>query len=223
MFNKIIIKYIYSIGFRCNSVDFLKHYKLRNHSGPFDNIVIDIESSFENISKQFQYFIKDIVLIDKVNNKISLHLSNSSINKLLLDLNNNNKMLYYMNHEWNRYNLRINQNFINYINNNLYFWDRICLFLHHNIIDDNIKNKLDNRCHIFNKIYQIYNNLLVLFHITKIITINDLNIYKNYIFNLQKKYNINCYIIIIVCSDRLNETHCFENNILFIVKKSISL
>ena len=35
----------------------------------------------------------------------------------------------------------------------------------------------------------------------------------------KKKYNINCYIIIIICSDKLDDYYIFENDILFIIKK----
>ena len=36
---------------------------------------------------------------------------------------------------------------------------------------------------------------------------------------MKKKYNINCYIIIIICSDKLDDYYIFENDILFIIKK----
>ena len=34
-----------------------------------------------------------------------------------------------------------------------------------------------------------------------------------------KKYEINCHLIVIVCSDRLAETYSFEGKVLFIVKR----
>lgn len=36
---------------------------------------------------------------------------------------------------------------------------------------------------------------------------------------MKKKNNINCYIIIIICSDKLDDYYIFENDILFIIKK----
>jgi len=45
------------------------------------------------------------------------------------------------------------------------------------------------------------------------------SLYCSNIYNLKKKYNINCYIIIIICSDKLDDDYIFENNILYIIKK----
>ena len=43
--------------------------------------------------------------------------------------------------------------------------------------------------------------------------------YKNHVFHLKEKYKINCYLIIIYFSDKLNDGHIFENKVLFIIKK----
>ena len=49
----IEIEYIYSIGHRCNCPDFLKYYNLRNISGPFDYLYVDIDTCFDNIQNNF--------------------------------------------------------------------------------------------------------------------------------------------------------------------------
>ena len=61
----IEINFIFSIGFRCYSPDFLYKYKLRKISGPFDYLFIDIETVFDNINNDFDKFLSDIVFINK--------------------------------------------------------------------------------------------------------------------------------------------------------------
>ena len=216
--NIIKINYIFSIGFRCNSTDFFTRYKLRHISGPFDYTFIDIETSFENIYNKFKFFLNNIVFLNKNENILKIYYSNNEISQKIVNLKNQEK-INYMKHNYNNNNLLINQNFINNTPSNLYNWDRICIFLHHAIYKENKYIEIKSRSNIFNNIYETYPNNLCLFYLTKIIEVDDFNSYKNYIINLKKIYNIKCYIIIIVCSDRLNESHCFENNILFIIKR----
>lgn len=215
----IKINYMFSIGHRCHSVNFLKEYNLRKISGPFDHLFIDIETVFLNIHTQFIDYLSNIVLINKQKNIQSINYSESNgvIDEKLLALNNS-KNICYMSHNYNNVSLLINQNFIDNVENNLYDWNRICIFLHHNILLKENYNIIHKRVTIFNNIYNNEPNATCLFYISKIIIIDNLEDYKQHIIQLKIKYNINCYIICIICSSNLNECVSFDCDILFIVK-----
>jgi hypothetical protein len=212
-----IIYYIFSIGHRCNSTQVLKKHKLRNISSPFDYLFIDIESSFQIINNNFKVFLNDIVLFNKDSNQLNIYYTTNNIVNELDNLKSYGNITY-MAHNYNKNNLFINQNFIQNISANLYNWNRICIFIHHNLLNNSVYNTLIHRCNIFKNIYKIHPNKLCLFYITKIIEFNDITEYKQYIYNLTIKYNITCYIIIIICSDKLNNSFSFENKILYIIK-----
>ena len=59
------IKYSFSIGYRCNSVQFLRRYNMSKFSGPFDWMYIDVDSSIQNIKNEFERYLNDIVLLNK--------------------------------------------------------------------------------------------------------------------------------------------------------------
>lgn len=124
-----------------------------------------------------------------------------------------------MKDNYNEKNLLINMNYMDNIYRNLYYWTKICIFLHHDVNNENTYDIIKKRCERFQKIYKLYNKNTVLINITKIIEINNIKNYINDVFSLKKKYNINCYLIIIVCSSILTEDIIFENDILFIIKK----
>jgi hypothetical protein len=214
----IEINYIFSIGFRCYSPDFLKKYNLRKISGPFDYLFIDIETAFENIHSNFDKFLSDIVSINK--NKLfhEIYYSDKKINNQILDFIGN-KDIGYMSHNYNNSNLIINQNFIHNTPCNLYNWDRICIFLHHNITEKSEYDIIYERVKIFKNIYKDRKKNLCLLYITKIVETENLEQYKAKIYNLKQKYNINCYLILIICSDKLADGYIFENDILYIIKK----
>ncbi len=58
---KSSINYIFSIGYRCYSSDFLNIYKLRKISGPFDYLFIDFETALKIINNNFNN-IKKILM-----------------------------------------------------------------------------------------------------------------------------------------------------------------
>ena len=214
----IEINYVYNAGFRCNASKVLARFKFRNMSSPFDYMFIDIETCFENINTKFQNFMKDIVLMNKDKNVFNIYYSDKKINKKIINIQQK-KDIGYMKSNYNNTNVLINQNYINNVSSNLYFWDRICIHIHHNISEKFTFNKIKKRVNIFRKIYDLFPNKLCLFYLTKIIETTNLDDYKKYIFKLKKRYNIKAYLIIIICSDKIDDTHIFENDILFIVKK----
>mgnify|MGYP000061618917 FL=1 len=214
----ITINFIFSIGFRCYSPDFLKHYNIRNISGPFDYLFIDIETAFDNINNNFDLFLKDIVLVNKKEKINKIYYSNKEINKKILDFTKSTD-IGYMSHNYNDITLIINQNFINNTPSNLYNWDRICIFHHNHITEKSIYDTIYKRVNIFKNIYKNRKKDMCLFYITKIIETKNIEQYKKNIYDMKKQYNINCYIIIIICSDKLDDYYIFENDILFIIKK----
>ena len=220
---KSIINFIFSIGYRCYSSEFLTHFKLRKMSGPFDFIFIDIESALNIINNNFDNYLFDIISFNKNTRNVELFYKKNTneINNKYYELLENN--IGYMAHDYSGINLILNQNYIDNckLSNNLYNWDKICCFLHQDILDNYIYNLIKKRCERFNLIYNKYNNTTVLLYITQIVNSNNIEDYMNLIIELKKKNNINCFIIMIINSDNLEETHYFNEieRCLFIIKK----
>ena len=51
---KPIINFIFSIGYRCYSSEFLNNFKLKKMSSPFDYLFIDFETSLKNWEKKVE-------------------------------------------------------------------------------------------------------------------------------------------------------------------------
>ena len=212
------IEYITSVGFRCYATDLLKDYGLRKFSSPFDYIYIDLETCLESIHTKFEKYLKDIVCIYKNENHISKHYStNENIDDRLKDLMKESS-IGYMPHVYNGNKLMINQNFLEKVSNNFYNWDRILVFHHQNVLDELVYETLKKRCDRLLKMYESYDKLALL-HVTRIIEDDDLTKFKNNIKSMMEKYCIKCYLIVIICSDKLIENHQMEGNILYIIKK----
>ena len=69
---KPIINFIFSIGYRCYSPDFLNNFNLRKMSGPFDYLFIDFETSLKIINNNFDDYLYDIILFNKDYQQIEL-------------------------------------------------------------------------------------------------------------------------------------------------------
>jgi hypothetical protein len=59
------INYVFSVGYRCNSVEFLRRFEVSKFSGPFDWMYIDLETSLMNIHNRFEFYLDDIRTIIK--------------------------------------------------------------------------------------------------------------------------------------------------------------
>ncbi len=212
------IEYITSVGFRCYAPDLLKEYGLRKCSGPFDYIYIDLETCLESIHTKFDKFLKDIVCIHKNDNHISKHYYENEQIDYRLETLMKKPYIGYMPHVYNQNKLLINQNFLNKVTDNFYQWDRILVFHHQNILDQLVYQTIQKRCNRLIKMYESYDKLALL-HITRIIEDEDITSFKKNIQNMMSKYDIQCYLIMIICSDKLIETHHMEGNILYIIKK----
>ena len=69
---KPIINFIFSIGYRCYSPDFLNKFKLRKMSSPFDYLFIDFETSLKIINNNFDDYLYDIIFFNKNNKHLEL-------------------------------------------------------------------------------------------------------------------------------------------------------
>lgn len=196
---------------------------MRKFSGPLDYLYIDFETSLKSISEKFENYLSDIVVYNRYEKKIELHYKknttkiNDKFYKLL-----DNKNICYMADNYNYYFLLFNQNYINEseLSENLYDWTSLCIFHHHNILDNNIYNLINARIQRFNTIYDKYNETTCLFFISKII--NNCKDYIDNLIEIKKKYNINCAIIFIINCDNIekdNHFYDYINNCLFIIKK----
>lgn len=220
---KQVITFIFSIGYRCYSTEFLISFKLRKMSGPFDYLFIDLETALKIIHDNFNCYLHDIILFNKNKNKIELFYKKNThkINNLLDELIKNN--VGYMAHNYNDNNLIFNQNYLsdNLLSDNLYNWDTICSFHHHNIIDGNIYNSIKKRCERFITVINKYNDTTALFYITKIINCENIEDYMADVIELKKKYDINCFLIIIINCDNIEDNHYYNevSKCLFIIKK----
>jgi len=213
----INIDFIFSIGYRCNSSDFLKKYQLRSMSGPFDYMFIDIETAFDIIYDDFKNFLTNIVVVNKNNKTKELYYNAKSIDQRIHTILDKN--IRYMRHDYNNTNLIINQNYIDKTHSNIYEWNRICIFHHHDIRGKITYDTIQKRVNRFKDIYEnkIYQKCL--FYITRIVDTNHMESYKNIVRALKKQKHIDCYIIIIICSDRFDDDYAFEDDILFIIKR----
>jgi hypothetical protein len=225
--SKPVINFIFSIGVRCYAVNFLDKYNLRKMSSPFDYMHVDFESCLKIINNNFEDFLSDIVLFNKNEKKIKLHYAKNTteVNKKFYELLENN--IGYMADSYNNNNLLFNQNYIDEtsMNSNLYSWNNICSFIHHNILEKDIYNIKKNRYERFNKIMNKYYERTALFHITKIINANNIMSYMKHIVVLKKKYNIKCFLIVIInCGTISRSYHTInvEDKCLFLVKPTES-
>jgi len=220
---KSILNFIFSIGYRCYSTEFLNNFKLRKMSSPFDYLFVDFETSLKIINNNFDDYLNDIILYNKNTQHIELFYKKNTteINNKFYELLQNN--IGYMAHNYNSNNLLFNQNYLddNRLNDNLYNWNTICCFLHHNVLDSNIYTSIKKRCERFNNIINKYSETTSLFYITKIINCENIVYYMNNIVELKKKYGIKCFIIIIINCDNIEDSEYYNevDKCLFIIKK----
>jgi hypothetical protein len=217
------INFIFSIGYRCYSCNFLTSFNLRKFSGPFDYIFIDFETSLKTINDNFDNFLSDIVVFNKNEQKIELmHNKNTHvIAPNVYELLHNN--IGYMAENYNATNVIFNQNYLddNKLSENLYDWNSICVFHHHCLRDNDVYNLIQKRCDRFKHVISTYNETTALLYITKIVNCSNIIDYMNKIIALKHKYYIHCFIIVIINCDNIYDTHYYneQDKCLFIIKK----
>ena len=146
------INYIFPIGRRCNSSYFVRNTKLSRFAGPMDFMFIDLQTAKECIENRFTNFLSDIVY----NNEVLLYKKNTTHIDDKID-----KSVKYFTSTWK--DIRINQNYLPTVyKEDIYDWDRMCVFIHHSIEDENVYNDIKMRCDRLIKCLE-YNCLFVYF------------------------------------------------------------
>jgi len=185
--------------------------------------MIDFETSLQIINTKFDNFLYDIITFNKNQTKIELLYKKhtTEINNKFYQLLEHN--LGYMANNYNDSTEIFNQNFLDEtkLDENMYNWNKICSFHHHNLADNNIYNILQNRVHRFNHAFQKYNATTSLFFITTIVAAKNIIEYINKMTELKIKYGIHCFLIVIIPCDNGDDTHFYNetDKCLFIVKQ----
>lgn len=215
------INFIYTIGFRCVSPNFLSKYKLIRYTSPFDWIYVDFETALSEISSEFSTYLSDIVAINKSKKSLELFYPNNFSNPCekiykLLDKN-----IYYMGYCYNNVTLIINQNYLDdTLDGNIFNWERELIFLHEDIREKEVYDKVYKRCSGLIKVIKKDPEKVLLLHISRIIPreINIDNLIEK-MMNIIEKYKICTYFSIILCCENEDDSCKLINKCLFIIKK----
>jgi hypothetical protein len=187
----IPVNYIFSIGYRCNSVQFVRKYNMSKFSGPFDWMYIDLESSLVNIKDSFRDYLTGI------------------------DIEKGNP-LKYMGQDYTNTVLPVNQKFTERNGNDLYDWVKICIFLHHDTGNPDEIEKIKLRVDRFNSLLTADPDKVMLVYISKILDSPGEEMTR--ISEMVKLYNIKANFVFILCSNGNPETSKKIENSLFIFK-----
>lgn len=215
------IHFLFSLGHRCNSVNAMKENDIRMCSGPFDYMYIDLETCFQSIQDRFQTFLNQecMVIIHKHKKQVSY---NKPVNPSIIECIKKDEPIQYMAHDYSNISILLNQSFIpqpNIHSNNIYDWDRVCIFHHHNVLDPTNHAKIKKRCCTFNQIYETFCKHVCLFHVSKIIE-SSIEEYKDSVLRLIHDYKIKCFVVVIVCTPlEFQELYDMKDRVLFIHKK----
>lgn len=203
------IDYVFNIGKRCNSTEFLKTFKLRKFSSPFDWIFIDIETSLDLIKNEFKGFLDDIVYIN-INSNIKQLINGinyDSIDSKLIEL----KYFKYITHDYNNNQLFFNQKFLpKNIDTDLYNWDRILLFLHYNFYSEVDIEKIKRRQERFQNIIKENTDNVLLFYLSQILTNEKALLLKENIIHKVKEIKTN--IVIVLCIEEIDESKWYQTS-----------
>jgi len=211
----MMIDKIFSLGYRCNSTQFIREYKIWGISSPFDWIMIDFETAIKNISDGFKHFLSDIVVYKKLSYK-AICYSTQPIKPFFNELDKLN--ITYMRQNLNELVIRLNQNYLpSNITGNIYEWDRICYFLHYNMEHEEEYNKILRRVKEFKDIYKNHPDDMLLFHISKIIESKNLDEIKQQHKNIIKEHKITCpiFMVLTVANGTKTELEIDDNIYLF--------
>lgn len=218
------IHYIFSLGYHSRSIKVLKKYDLYRCSGPFDYMIIDLETCFENIKNAFKYFLDyDHLVMIQQNEKKIISYKHVNDNIIQLVQRKDTEPITFMNKTYFSEPIFMNQT---YVKNNdseipldteIHHWDRVCIF-NDNVFDTTLRTSLLKSCERFNRIYHIQSKYISLFHITLIIDL-PLKMYKKLVEDWIKYYGIHCFLTIIICTiDPVKKKYELKDNILFIHK-----
>jgi hypothetical protein len=219
---KILINFIFSAGFSCDSANYLKQYDLRKMSGPFDFMYIDFETTLKVIASNFEDYTSDIMVCNKhyqnryLQNKKNTTEPHPRFKPLI-----EKDYIGYRDVSYFDVDLLVNQNYIEEqeLSGNLYDWKNICIFFHHNIVNRETREKIIMRSNRFMNIYEQKSLKTCLLHITKPLPEStNTSQYIESIIELKNKYKIKCYLIIFILIEQETQIteHEFKNDCLFI-------
>lgn len=219
---KPTVNFVFTIGYRCYSPNFLKKYDLRRMSGPFDFLIVDLETALKIINNKFDDYLCDIVSFHKDNQEVQLFYKKNTteISNKIHELMKNN--IGYMADSYNHRTLWFNQNYLDdKLSENQYNWNAICSFHHHDVTDSTIYATMQRRYERFNNILSKYDETTALFYITKIVNCQNIVEYMNNISEIKRKNNIRSFLIIIVNSDNLDDNEYYNelDKCLFVIKR----
>lgn len=160
-------------------------------SGPFDWMYIDLDSSLINIRDKFSNYLSDI-----------------SIQK--------DSSLTYMGQNYSETILPINTRFTERNSNDVYDWERICVFLHHDLSKQEEIEKINVRIDRFNEIMDLSPEKIMLVYISKILNSPEREMES--IIEKVEEYGIKSYAVFVLCSSETAEYNKMVGNCLFIFK-----
>lgn len=192
------VNYVFPIGRRCNSSNFVRSCGLSKFSGPMDYMFIDLQTAKECIEDGFSNFLSDIV----VNRDKLLYEKNSkSIDDSI------NKIPGYFISKWNK--VLINQNYLpSEYKDDIYDWDRMCVFIHHDLEDEETYKALNRRC---DRLVRCLNYSCLFIYFTEII--DDVQAEINRILDIKFKYEL--FVVIFSTNGGIHYAQC--DNVKFLV------
>lgn len=238
---KITIKHAFSIGYRCNSSNFLNMHGHRIMSSPFDYMYIDFESALRCIQDEFANYTKDIVIFNKPNKIASLfnHKNTTVVLPEIQHLLDTEEPILCNHQDYYEETLFFNQNYLSIGNEsesegaalslaaaaattNMYKWKSICLFFHHNMTLVRSIETLDRRCLRMMSCIRSRNTLLL--YINQNTGFSDLSAeiakYQSMIARyVPRNQYPNIYFAIILYSEKYEDSIIFLEPALFMVKK----
>jgi len=191
------INHIFTLGWRCNSTKFLNTYNLRRISSPFDWVIIDFETSVENIKTKFEKYLDSVVKYQKNKTTTLLYSNNGVIAPLFKKMDDLD--LSYMLIDWNYELLHFNQNFLpTKLSGNVYDWDRVCLFRHLTGDGKYFYNKTRSRIDNFTSVLNKSADKTLLLYISKIIDKGDVEkLKREYVGIVEKHKMTNLFWIVL--------------------------
>jgi len=170
MSNIININNVFAIGFRCNTDEFLSRFlKIRRYSSPFSYMVIDIKTALNFIDNNFlNYTNKDFILPGKNTYKFNKH--NWCCNNI------------------HKYSI-ITNDYVDILD-----MDKVCIWNHHNLYDENTINSLNRRSLHLLECLNKNSDTTLLFYIEKIQKYQETDCY----FDKSILDNYNCKFLILI-------------------------
>ena len=164
------IKNVFSLGYRCNSDQFLdKYLKIRKYSSPFSYMVIDIKTALHFVLNKFEnYTNKDFIESGK---------SSFTFNK----------------HHWYCTNIHkcsiITNDYVDILD-----MDKVCIWNHHDLYNENTINSINRRSLHLLECLSTKADTMLLFYIEKIQQYEEKKCY----FDKSILDNIHCHFLILI-------------------------